>query len=528
MALNLSRNTKVFVSSVNGVTSAGGNIKSVDTLGGTNSGHAVGDIITFGTTSGSGTGFKAIVKEVSSGAVVDVFIPNNYRGTGYANNDTLESTASTGSGQNGLTLAVNEVTSGSTTDGSRTGTGLFVGNEADANTFRIGVLDGYSFSQASENTDITVSEAGATPQRAQKRFNDSLAPAEWSFQTYVRPYKHGAASIRTSGNHDMVENILWAAIAGKDITGGALTGTSASAVTSDGTDCDVAFLRSDHHELLKLNIFFALENTTYRLNDCQVNQVEVDFSIDGIATLSWSGNATSIDQVATAIEDPSKALAVDISDNSNNSSVTTSTYVEQINYVDITGPDDADYLRNKLSTLSLVVDSAQGGGASAGGLDAKTYSIAITGGSITIANNITYLTPETLGQVDKPIGSFSGARQISGSLTCYLDTKTNGSNQLLSDLSAATNLISPQFNMSLFMGNASGTVPNVEFDIPKAHLSIPTIETADVISTTVEFAAIGTGLDEGGTNGDEMTVKYKGSTTHTQTGYAASGSKAVS
>jgi hypothetical protein len=78
------------------------------------------------------------------------------------------------------------------------------------------------------------------------------------------------------------------------------------------------------------------------------------------------------------------------------------------------------------------------------------------------------------------------------------------------------------------MGNASGTVPNVEFDIPKAHLSIPTIETADVISTTVEFAAIGTGLDENGTNGDEMTVKYKGSTTHSQSGYAASGSKAVS
>ena len=323
----------------------------------------------------------------------------------------------------------------------------------------------------------------------------------------------------------MVENILWAAIAGKDITGGALTGTSASAVTSDSTDCDVAFLRSDHHELLKLNIFFALENTTYRLNDCQVNQVEVDFSIDGIATLSWSGNATSIDQVTTAIEDPSKALHAKPS--GTDTSTTVSTYVEQYNYVDITGPDDADYLRNKLSTLSLVV-AAQGGGASAGGLDAKTYDIAITGGSITIANNITYLTPETLGQVDKPIGSFSGARQISGSLTCYLDTKNNGSNQLLSDLSAATGLISPQFDMSLFMGNASGTVPNVEFDIPKAHLSIPTIETADVISTSIEFAAIGTGLDEGGTAGDEMTVKYKGSTTHSQTGYAASSSKAVS
>ena len=525
MALNLSRNTKVFVSSVNGVPAAGGGVLSIDAVSGTNSGHAVGDIITFATTNGSGSGFKAIVAAVNSGAVTDVFIPNNYRGTGYADNNTVTSTATTGSGQNGLVLTINGVTGTTTAEGGRTGTGLFVGNENDANTFKIGVLDGYSFSQASENTDITVSEAGATPQRAQKRFNDSLAPAEWSFQTYVRPYKHGANSIRTSGKHDMVENILWAAIAGKDITGGALSGTSASAVTSDSTDCDVAFLRSDHHELLKLNIFFALENTTYRLNDCQVNQVEVDFSIDGIATLSWSGNATSIDQVTSAIEDPSKALKVDF--DGADSSVTTSTYVEQLNYVDITGPDDADYLRNKLSTLSLVV-AAQGGGASAGGLDAKTYDIAITGGTITIANNITYLTPETLGQVDKPIGSFSGARQISGSLTCYLDTKSNGSNQLLSDLSAATSLISPQFNMSLFMGNASGTVPNVEFDIPKAHLSIPTIETADVISTTVEFAAIGTGLDAGGTAGDEMTVKYKGSTSHSQSGYAASSSKAVS
>ena len=53
-------------------------------------------------------------------------------------------------------------------EGSRTGTGLFKGNENDANTFRIGVLDGYSFSQANETTDITVSEAGATPARGFK------------------------------------------------------------------------------------------------------------------------------------------------------------------------------------------------------------------------------------------------------------------------------------------------------------------------------------------------------------------------
>ena len=50
MALNLSRNTKVFVSSVNGVHASGGSVKTVDAIAGTNSGHAVGDVTTFGTT----------------------------------------------------------------------------------------------------------------------------------------------------------------------------------------------------------------------------------------------------------------------------------------------------------------------------------------------------------------------------------------------------------------------------------------------------------------------------------------------
>ena len=521
MALNLSRNTKVFVSSVNGVHASGGSVNTVDAIAGTNSGHAVGDVVTFGTTNGSGTGFKCIVAAVSSGAVTEVYIPNNFRGTGYADNNTVTSTASSGSGANGLILTINGVTSTTTTDNSRTATGLFKGNgtyngSATAkkiNTFRVGVLDGYSFSQGSESTDVTINEAGATPNRGSKRFNDSLPPAEWSFGTYVRPFKHGTNSWRQSGDMDMVENILWSSVSGKDICDGSLTSTSAPSVVVDSTDADVSFERSEHHELLKLSIYFALENTTYRLNEAQVNQVEIDFSIDGIAQLTWSGNATTIDQVSTAIEDPSKTLHAKPS--GTDTSVTTATYVEGYNYADSTGPDDADYLRNKLSTLTLSC-LAQGGGSSAGGLDATTYDINITGGSITIANNVTYVTPETLGIIDKPIGSFTGSRQITGSLTCYLDTKSNGSNQLLTDLAGATDLVTNVFDMSLFMGGASSAVPVVEFDIPKAHMTVPTIETGDLISTSVEFSAHGTDL----LTGDEMTVKYKGLTSHSDSQYA--------
>ena len=544
MALNLSRNTKVFVSSVNGVGATGG-VKTchVSTAG---TAYAVGDIVTLGTTSGNGTGFKCIVATITGGAatgpVGSIYVPNNFRGAAFAVDETATETevhqyAGTepyGSAS-GLIVTVDSIAATTTADGARTGTGKFKGNEVDANTFRVGVLDGYSFSQGSDSSDVTISEAGAAPNRGSKRFNDSLPPAEWSFGTYVRPFVHGSASFRTALDHDCVENILWAAISGTALPGdsaasgrGVVVGTTAQ----NGSQCD--FTQSDVHELMKLNLYFALENTTYRLNDAQVNQAEVDFSIDGIASITWSGNATTIDQVEEAIEDPSKYIIQGTSA-ATPTTGTTDTYVETYNYVDTTGPSDADYLRNKLSTLYLDAD-AQGGGSASNGLDDRTYDINITGGSITIANNVTYVTPETIGIVDKSIGSFTGARVISGSLTMYLDTKSNGSNQLLTDLSGASDLVTNVFDMRLFMGVAGTvgsdgdaigaddfTAPGVEFNMPRAQLSIPTVEVGDLISASLEFAAHGSDL----LTGNEITVKYLGSTTHTQAGYLATGATAL-
>ena len=543
MALNLSRNTKVFVSSVNGVGATGG-VKTahVSTAG---TGYAVGDIVTLGTTSGSGTGFKCIVLSItggsSTGPVATIGIPNNFRGAAFVASETatetaVENYAGTNNGSaSGLIVTVDTVAATLTTDGTRAGTGKFKGNEVDANTFRIGVLDGYSFSQGSDSTDVTISEAGATPNRGSKRFNDSLPPAEWSFGTYVRPFKHGAASFRADGTFDCCENILWAALSGTGLPNASDTSGAGVEVTTGsqfGSICK--FDQSDVHELMKLNLYFALENTTYRLNQAQINQAEVDFSIDGIAQITWSGNATTIDQVTEAIEDPSKHIIQGTSAATPTSS-NVDTNAETYNYVDTTGPSDADYLRNKLSSLYLDAD-AQGGGSTSGGLDDKTYDINITGGSLTIANNVTYVTPETIGVIDKPIGSFTGARVISGSLTMYLDTKSNGSNQLLSDLVAASDLVTNVFDMRLFMG-VNGTVgadndameandwtaPGVEFNMPRVHLTVPTVEVGDLISASVEFSAHGTDL----LTGDEMSVKYLAATAHTQAGYAATGARAL-
>ena len=593
MALNLSRNTKVFVSKGNGVFRdissdvgvAGGVKTAYISAAGDN--YAVGDIVTFsGGTSGS-TGFKCEVLAISGGGadgpVTAIGIPNNFRGEGYAAADVLteagvhvladastDVTTRSSASVAGLQVKVLTVAGTTTADGARKARGLFKGNGTDANTFRLGVLDGYSFSQGSDSTDVTISEAGAAPNRGSKRFNDSLPPAEWSFGTYVRPFVHGATSFRANTTFDAVENILWAALSGTGLPNASDTAGAGVEVTTGSTYGSlVKFDQSDVHELMKLQLYFALENTTYRLNDAQINQAEVDFSIDGIASITWSGNATTIDQVEDPIEDPSKYYVTVydadgtwdtsnsvallntagllhsslgtisqsggvLKDGDGNATVpfnNTDTYVETFNYVDTTGPADADYLRNKLSSLHLETD-AQGGGSASNGLDARVYDINITGGSLTIANNVTYVTPETIGVVDKPIGSFTGARVISGSLTMYLDTKADGSNQLLTDLSGATDLVTNVFDMRLFMGVSGSvdagedtmeaddfTAPGVEFKMAKAHLTVPTLEVGDLVSASLEFAAHGTDL----LTGDELDVKYLGSTVHTQSGYKSDG-----
>ena len=119
MALNLSRNTKVYVSSANGVSTTGG-IRTV-TVTSAGSGHAVGDVVSFaaGDTSGSGINAKVVVSAVSGGGVTGVNIPNNFRGSGFVNSETLtqgDASDSTGTGT-GLVVTVASVAGTTTVDG---------------------------------------------------------------------------------------------------------------------------------------------------------------------------------------------------------------------------------------------------------------------------------------------------------------------------------------------------------------------------------------------------------------------------
>ena len=90
--------------------------------------------------------------------------------------------------------------------------------EFDSKMWEIPILDGFSFSQSTNTSDITLSEmqgADGISRRGRRLFTDSLAPAEFSFSTYVRPFYTTSAS-DSGTEHHAVEEALWAVMAGAD------------------------------------------------------------------------------------------------------------------------------------------------------------------------------------------------------------------------------------------------------------------------------------------------------------------------
>jgi len=335
------------------------------------------------------------------------------------------------------------------------------GGFTSSNTFEIQVLDGLSFSQNTTAETITINEAGTAPVRGQRSFNSALDPVEFSFSTYMRPAK-------PSTNVVCEEQYLWNALAaGKSAT--AAIGSGGAAWTA-GTTSVLSFTNSQAHQLQTFGMLFFMDGACFVIDNCALDQATIDFGLDALATIAWTGRGTKLRQIQGAAIDGSGVISGNDLDGTTNTGAT------------LKNPT-ANYIANKLSTLTLTA-GVNGGGAA--------YSIPITGGSITIANNITYLTPANLGVVNQPVTYFTGTRAISGNVTAYL--KTGGSNDT-SDLidaliTSSTTDVSPAYKFDFAIGGASNST-KVVLLVPAAMLQIPTISTEQIVSTTINFTAHG-------------------------------------
>jgi len=407
--------------------------------------------------------------------------------------------------------------------------------KAGAHVWDLPVLDGFSFSQATNSSEITLAEMEATggvSRRGRKQFNDSLAPAEFSFSTYVRPFKSLGSPNATNGVADddvgkvhAVEEVLWALFSGPAAYANY---TFTDQFVSDTTDLDIDFSESNKATLGTADIFFVLGDANrkvYKLTGAVLNEASLDFDIDGIATINWSGMSSEIVDMTTkvhtgttyppafnAVSGASGAIVADDvmleSDNGHRLSVVidpTSTGTATMTTPVFEGTTSTtNFIRNRLTQLTVIPTA---GTSYIGSLEAGGYSITLTGGNITMSNNVTFITPEELGIVNTAIGHVTGTRSVSGSMNCYLSkdtTATNNSADLWEDLKSISNTVTNSFALNFKIGGATSNTARLEVNMPTCHLEIPTHSIEDVISVETSFNALPSTID--GTN--EVTLKY--------------------
>ena len=450
-------------------------------------------------------------------------------------------------------------------DNTETATKLGAGT-----VWEVPILDGYSFSQTTNTSEITLAEMESTAgisRRGRRVFTDSLAPAEWSFSTYIRPFKSkintggglpaGNVAADTAAEVHAVEEVLWASMLGADTyssstftraTNAASTSTyhtSGQVITPASTNSVISIGESNRSAMTSFTIFMMIDTATsnplvYRMPEAVVNEVSIDFDVDGIATLNWSGFAKEVQDVSGGVALATSAPAYDATTNDGSTIVLGDIFIDtdnaagrQFNLVntvpgssgnvsvtaaiDEASTSTKNFIRNRLTSVDVeaataadklttfpgqkvtisamdatnnVLTTAAAHGLSTGdqvyiaggtgvtslngthhfvrvgdesnsfnqGTNATTefslfgtkaqaeaasgttgqvtfsgtynantatasngkYSLVLTGGSFTVGNNITYLVPEELGAINKPLEHVTGNRNITGNATCYL------------------------------------------------------------------------------------------------------------
>lgn len=340
-----------------------------------------------------------------------------------------------------------------------------------ANTFEIQVQDGFSFSQNTTNETVTLNEAGATPVRGQRSFNTALEAADFSFSTYIRPADGGV-------NITAEESVLWNAMFGTTTIGGA-----GAAWSEDVAAATVVVTKSQAHQLQKFGLLILTDSTTFIIDACALDTATIDFGLDAIASIAWAGKGGVLRQATvTATTGATPTFGGALTGTAKGKNTT------------------APYIANKLSTLT-VKSGIDGTG--------TTYNVALTGGSITISNNLSYLTPANLGVVNKPVTYFTGTRAISGSINAYLRSGATNTAGLMADMLAGSDAdVDPEFYIQIELGGVASAT-RVEIEMPAAVLTIPAVNTEQVVSTTINFTAQGSAtgaFDIGASN--EMEVRY--------------------
>jgi hypothetical protein len=341
----------------------------------------------------------------------------------------------------------------------------------------------------------------------------------------------------------MVDEVLWAHMMGADTydedDGDAASdftflrgGVGGTAIID--TVGGVGNIRPDQTNVAALHpftLYFLIDSDTtnnepllYKMPGSVVNECSIDFDVEGIATTNWSGFSKEIIDFSGSVHvddtlpigtdttnDGDEIDAGDIWLDSNNplgrafhiiktDPGSNSSACTAIQAIDEATTSTKNFIRNKLSSVTVTANNTTifpGSTASAG-----VYTIPLTGGNWTFSNNITYLTPEEIGTVNKPIEHVTGTRTITGSATCYiaLDTLYNAttptnkgtSRQFFNDLTSTAAMAETinSFSVVMSIGSTTADTARMAITMGTAHFEVPSHNIEDVISLETSFHAL--------------------------------------
>jgi hypothetical protein len=307
-------------------------------------------------------------------------------------------------------------------------------NANAANTISLNVKD-FSFNQSSNIERVGRETLDPNQERTVDPYLSTVAPVQFSFTSYMLPMKDGGNNVNSP------EEYLWVSLLGA--TAGFSPGATSS--TFDFSEGNVATLQ-------ELTIWFSDPDKTegnFRLERAIIDSAKIEFDINGIAEIEWSGRALII------------------TDNNNHPTPNANN----------TRTNQTGYLKNKLSTLSVSRSTA--------------FTVALTGGSIEINNNNTFYSRTQLGQTTTPVGHYTGNREITGELNVYLKSGASTSVDLFNEIltNASSNTYEGTLaDITINIGGESPS-PNVQINIPQALFDIPQQNFEEVITLSLPFIA---------------------------------------
>lgn len=249
------------------------------------------------------------------------------------------------------------------------------GSANATNTVKLNVKD-FSFNRSANIVNVGRETIDPSQVRVVKPHVQNVSPVSFNLTTYVTPL--------LDTNVVSPDEYLWLSLVG-DSTGLSYTANNYTANFSSG---NVATLPN-------LTIWFDNPDNTegnYRIDNVIVDLATINFDINGIAEVQWSGRGLALveDNVPPAFTDRT---------------------------------NQTNYIKNRLTTISLASNGVN-------------YTLALTGGRINIDNKVQFYGRSQIGKTTVPVGHYTGNREVTGELDFYLKTGTNTSVDLFRTINA--------------------------------------------------------------------------------------------